>query len=78
MLQELRSETGRSFETSLMRMMNQHHRQAIAMASPCLYRAGHRQLVALCGSTIRSQALEIFTLQGWFVSLVRPVRGSIR
>ena len=58
-LVRLSTASGADFDIMFMEMMIRHHEGAISQAQTCLERASHRQLIRLCGNTIRPQSAEI-------------------
>lgn len=78
-LEQLASLSGEEFEIEFMRMMSKHHAKAVKMASRCVERAYHAELVDLCGQIVATQTAEIQQLQTWlcdWYGICRPARGS--
>lgn len=78
-LERLAARSGEEFEIELIQMMSQHHAKAVKMASRCVDRADHAELVDLCGQIVATQTAEIQELQTWlcdWYGICRPGPGG--
>lgn len=54
-----------AFEVDFLTGMIDHHHMAVMMAEPCMVKAQHTELRAMCDSIVTVQSSEIETMQGW-------------
>lgn len=64
-MDRLRTLNGAEFEITFMRQLIRHHQRAIQMASTCIERASHTELVEMCEEIIETQSAEIVQLRAW-------------
>lgn len=54
-----------AFEVDFLTGMINHHQMAIMMAEPCVDKAVHEDLSALCQSIVQTQSEEVARMQAW-------------
>jgi len=78
-MERLATLSGEKFEIEFMQMMSKHHAMAVKMASRCLDRADHAELVDMCGEIVATQSAEVEQMQTWlcdWYGICRPGRSG--
>jgi uncharacterized protein (DUF305 family) len=78
-VERLASLSGAEFEIEFMEMMSKHHARAIKMATRCLDRADHEELLALCDNIVATQSAEIQQMSTWlcdWYGICRPEKRA--